>query len=422
MSTKRHSIEVVVGDMFESSAQTLVNTVNCVGVMGKGVALEFKKRFPDMFADYLHRCERGEVHLGRPYLYRTLIPPHVLNFPTKGDWRAAARLDDIVAGLEFLEAHYDEWGITSMAVPPLGCGHGGLDWSIVGPTLYQYLSRLSIPIELFAPYGTPHAELQLRYLQRSLSSAGASDDPSVAPAPRVDPAWIGLAATLARIEADPHHWPIGKTSFQKLAYFATVGGLPTDLKFTRGQYGPYAPGLTSIATRLMNNGLVEARPLGRMTAFVVGKTYDAAGRTHADELARWSEIIERLADLFARFPRTRDAELAATTHFSAAELERRLGRYPTEDEVVADVLDWKSDTRPPLKDAEVRGAMRSLAMLGWLKLGGGDEAAIDDFALAGLEVTGPRVPWPGTSEVDRVASRAASDGEGVLLRSGSKRT
>src|SRR4051794_32292522 len=89
LMTERSKVQVVIGDMFESDLQTLVNTVNCVGVMGKGVALEFKKRFPDMFEDYERRCLEGEVQLGRPYLYRRLLPPFVLNFPTKGDWRAA---------------------------------------------------------------------------------------------------------------------------------------------------------------------------------------------------------------------------------------------------------------------------------------------------------------------------------------------
>jgi O-acetyl-ADP-ribose deacetylase (regulator of RNase III) len=382
--TRRNNVEVVIGDLFESPAQTWVNTVNCVGVMGKGVALEFKKRFPDMFADYLERCERGEVQLGRPYLYRSLIPPYVLNFPTKGDWRAAARLDDIIAGLEYLKAHFEEWGITSLAVPPLGCGHGGLDWSIVGPTLYQHLHEFGIPVQLFAPYGTPHEELQPRYLQRTLASVGASDDPAAAPAPRLEPAWVALAATLARIHDDPHHWPIGKTSFQKLAYFATVAGLPTRLEFTKGPHGPYAQGLTSIASRLINNGLIEERKLGRMTAFALGTTYEAAERANADHLSQWAEVVDRLADLFARFPRTRDAELAASVHYSAASLERALGHPPTEEAVVEDVLAWKRDKDPPLKRDEVHAAIRTLAMLGWLRVVGGDEAALDDFALAGL--------------------------------------
>ncbi len=111
-------ITVVRGDLFKSKAQTLVNTVNCVGVMGKGIALGFKKRFPDMFADYVLRCEAGEVKLGQPYLYRSLLPPWVLNFPTKDHWRSVARLSDITNGLDHLTAHYTDWGIQSLAVPP----------------------------------------------------------------------------------------------------------------------------------------------------------------------------------------------------------------------------------------------------------------------------------------------------------------
>ena len=139
MTQPSNTVDVVVGDLFEAPAQTLVNTVNCVGVMGKGVALEFKKRFPAMYDDYVARCERDEVQLGQPYLYRNPEPPHVLNFPTKDHWRSVSKLKDIVAGLDYLEEHYHEWGITSLAVPPLGCGNGGLEWRIVGPTLYQHL-------------------------------------------------------------------------------------------------------------------------------------------------------------------------------------------------------------------------------------------------------------------------------------------
>src|SRR6266568_3518496 len=101
-------VRVQIGNMFESRVQTLVNTVNCVGVMGKGIALEFKREFPEMFADYEVRCRRGEVRLGRPYLYKRLVPPWVLNFPTKDHWRSVARLEDITRGLEHLGAHYRE--------------------------------------------------------------------------------------------------------------------------------------------------------------------------------------------------------------------------------------------------------------------------------------------------------------------------
>jgi O-acetyl-ADP-ribose deacetylase (regulator of RNase III) len=144
-------IRALVGNIFESKAQTLVNTVNCVGIMGKGLALEFKKHFPVMYEDYVVRCKAKGVRLGEPYLYSRLPSPWILNFPTKGHWRSASRISDIVSGLKYLEKHYHEWEITSLAVPALGCQNGLLEWHIVGPLLYQHLSRLDIPVELYAP-------------------------------------------------------------------------------------------------------------------------------------------------------------------------------------------------------------------------------------------------------------------------------
>jgi hypothetical protein len=114
-------VTVKVGELFDSKAQTLVNTV---GIMGKGIALGFKKRFPDMYEDYLQRCRAGQVRLGQPYLYRRSVLPWILNFPTKGHWRSVSRLSDIQRGLEYLEQHYREWGITSLAVAPVGLWPG----------------------------------------------------------------------------------------------------------------------------------------------------------------------------------------------------------------------------------------------------------------------------------------------------------
>ena len=379
------SVQVVVGDMFESSAQTLVNTVNTVGVMGKGVALEFKHRFPDMFEDYRQRCERGEVRLGKPYLYRRPGPPHILNFPTKGHWRAVSRLRDIVQGLEYLEAHLDEWGITSLAVPPLGCGQGGLDWSVVGPTLYQHLSRLSIPVQLFAPHGTPHGELEPRYLQRSLASASSSDITGVGTKPRLDAGWVALVAVLDRLQRDPHHWPVGKTTFQKLAYFATAAGVPTGLSFERGSYGPFSTDVAKVMSRLVNNDLLSQEKLGRMVSHRVGTTYPAAWRAYGADLERSSDAIDRVADLLARLRTTRSAEVAATVHFAATTMRAMDGSPPHERAVLDDVLAWKHAMKPPLAPEEVLLAMRSLAMLGWLELRPSPDLRTDEAALVGLD-------------------------------------
>lgn len=146
-------VTLVTGDLFASEAQTLVNAVNCVGVMGKGIALAFKRRFPEMFADYVARCQQGAVRLGDPYLYRGASLPWILNFPTKRHWRSPSRLEDIVAGLAYLEARYSDWGITSLALPALDCGAGQLSWDVVGPVLSDALSRFEIPVELYAPVG-----------------------------------------------------------------------------------------------------------------------------------------------------------------------------------------------------------------------------------------------------------------------------
>ncbi len=355
-------VNVNIGDLFSSKAQTLVNTVNCVGVMGKGIALEFKKRFPDMYEDYVRRCKHGLVKLGRPYLFRHLVPPWILNFPTKDHWRSVARLSDIVQGLEYLERHYRGWGITSLAVPPLGCGEGQLEWRVVGPTLYRHLNRFGALVELYAPFGTPQDELAASFLAPSSRKdvmVGAN-----APASRIEPSWVALVEVLFRIEKDRYHRPIGRTTFQKIAYFATESGIPTRLQYRRGSFGPFAPELKGLIVRLVNNGLIREERLGRMFAIRPGSTFGDARRAYATSLERWHGVIERLADLFARMD-THQAELAATVHFAARTLPRRNGE-PTERDVLNEVNKWKQKRRPPLDEAEVALGIRSLGMLGWM--------------------------------------------------------
>lgn len=168
-------MEIRTGSVLEADVQTVTNTVNCVGVMGKGIALEFRRRYPRMFAQYAARCARNDVLPGRPYVWRpgrqleffdAGIPPWVLNFPTKRHWTARSRVEDIVDGLRYLRRKYRRWGIKSLAVPPLGCGNGKLTWDEVGPILYYHLNWLKIPVLLYAPNGTPPEQLTSAYLDR----------------------------------------------------------------------------------------------------------------------------------------------------------------------------------------------------------------------------------------------------------------
>ncbi|MDQ2843821.1 MAG: macro domain-containing protein [Acidobacteriota bacterium] len=361
-----NQVVVRIGNIFDSRVQTLVNTVNCVGVMGKGIALEFRKRFSDMFQDYVLRCSKGEVQLGRPYLYTRLVSPRILNFPTKYHWRDVSRVSNITAGLAYLESHYRQWGITSMAMPPLGCGNGELDWNVVGPTLYDYLARLDIPVELYAPFGTPVDKLEPRFLKGRGTTIPIH--PNRAAEIRVQPGAVALAAILSRIHREPYHSRIGRVTFQKIAYFATEAGIPTGLKYRRGSFGPFSEDVKRLTARLINNDLVRETSSGKMYLIQPGETYRTARDVYREQLIEWRSKIERVADLFLRLPNTTMAEVSATAHYAAGDLERKLDRKVTELDVVDAVMEWKRRRRPPLDRTLVAHATRYLNALGWVSL------------------------------------------------------
>jgi len=381
--TETANIKVTIGDMFESDAQTLVNTVNTEGVMGKGIALQFRKRFPDMYDDYLVRCEQGEVRLGRPYIYKERLHPWIINFPTKKYWRSISRLEDIVEGLKYLEEHYQGWGVRSLAVPPLGCGEGGLEWRVVGRVLYRFLSELDIPVTLYAPFGTPSEQLSEEFLDSEVE--GPFDRGPV----RLPPSWVALVEILHRLEQEPYRWPVGRMMFQKIAYFATERGLPTNLEYSKSSYGPFASGVKRLTAQLMNNGLLTENkaPRGNMYVIRPGPAYAEGVEAYRDELGEWTEIIDQVADLFMRF-NTTQAEIAGTVHFAATRLVKApKGRKPTELQVFKAVKDWKIRREPPLKDPDVARMIRNLNVLGWVDLEPSDDLPlpedvfVDEFEL-----------------------------------------
>jgi len=140
----------VAGNLFEAPVQTLVNAVNTVGVMGKGIALTFKAIFPEMFREYRTICEREELKVGGLHLWRGPTR-YVLNFPTKEHWRNPSKLEYIEAGLRAFVRMYERAGIHSIAFPPLGCGNGELEFSVVRPVMERYLAPLPITVLVYAP-------------------------------------------------------------------------------------------------------------------------------------------------------------------------------------------------------------------------------------------------------------------------------
>lgn len=139
------------GNIFESEAETLVNAVNCVGIMGKGIALEFKNRYPKMFTEYQDMCSKNEMTIGRLHYYRDTTGISIINFPTKNHWRSKSNLEYVISGLDCFVKNYEKLGIKSIAFPALGCGNGGLSWETVEPIMYEKLKDLPIYIEVYSP-------------------------------------------------------------------------------------------------------------------------------------------------------------------------------------------------------------------------------------------------------------------------------
>jgi O-acetyl-ADP-ribose deacetylase (regulator of RNase III)/uncharacterized protein YwgA len=370
-------MKIQVGDILKSNAQTLVNTVNCVGIMGKGIALEFKNRFPDMFKDYIQRCERHEVQLGQPYLYKPLFGQQIVNFPTKEHWKSISKLRDIERGLDYLLEHYKQWGITSIAIPPLGCGNGQLEWRAVGPLIYRYATRMDIPVEIYAPYGTNPAELTEAFLE----AEGATTPTRGARISRraFNPAWLGLIEIVRRIQQQPYHWPVGRVVFQKIAYVATREGLPTGFTYRRSSFGPYSSELKLAEAQLINSNLMQEERFGRMFAVRVGPAFEEMKRDYDRLLNKYTGSVEKTTDLFVRVD-TKQAEILATVIFAADELKANGTEQSrvSEMDVLDAVMKWKQRRRPPLNETSVASTIRNLGMLGWLDVEPDDKLPIPE--------------------------------------------
>lgn len=307
-------IERGTGNLLTADAEAIVNTVNTVGVMGKGIALQFKRAFPANFRAYQAACKRGEVKLGHVWTFDTGVlgsRRYILNFPTKQHWRSPSRLQDIAAGLESLVRTADELNLASLAIPALGCGNGGLSWSDVRPLIEQACARMPrVRTVIYAPEGAPPPEAM----------------PNATPQPPLTRSRaVLIAAThryLERARLQEVRDGVSELEIQKLAYFLQVFGAPLRLDFVRGTYGPYAPRLGPTLDSMEGHHLTGLGDRSaRVTEFVpinpVPESAEAAGIL----VSRHSEDRDRLASLLRLvegFETPYSLELLATVHFASA--------------------------------------------------------------------------------------------------------
>ncbi|MCI0558816.1 MAG: macro domain-containing protein, partial [Nitrososphaera sp.] len=240
-------IKFVQGDIFQSKAETLIATVNCVGIMGKGLAKEFRLRYPEMYREYVKICKKGELRKGRLFHFKDLHSA-ILCFPTKDNWKGPSKYEFVEEGLKALVANYEKWQISSLAIPPLGCGLGGLDWDRVKSLIKKYLSHLPIEIEVYEPLvGAERIPSRNPFRKRGRIKL----TPSLV--------YTGEIIRIAR-KAFPSDMPIGRLLLQKIAFFAQMAGLPIKLEFTEFEFGPYDRTLKYNVDRLEGLFVRDASP------------------------------------------------------------------------------------------------------------------------------------------------------------------
>lgn len=355
---------IKIGDIFESKCSTIVNTVNCVGVMGKGIALKFKEAYPEMYLDYAKKCAAGLIKVGTPYIYRNADGRKILNFPTKDHWRSPSRLSYIVDGLNWFIENYKEYDIDSIAFPPLGCGNGGLTWDVVGPVMYQKLSQLPINVEIYAPFGVSRSEITAEYLSQNAYEYDIKGKANS----KVNSKWYLILETIRELNERTYSLKVGRTIYQKICYVITRNGVDTGFTFVKGSYGPYSTDVKDSITALANANLIIEKPLGRMISLSVSDDVVIKKDRFTDK--EWA-ATEKTIDLFGRIKSTEQAEMIATVLFSYDELAKNESRISDKD-VYDFVIQWKPHWKTD-KNYEVCDTIHNMAMLSLISITHSDE-------------------------------------------------
>ncbi len=346
-------IERTTGDILAENAEALVNSVNCVGVMGRGIALQFKRAFPENFKAYAEACKHGEVRPGRMFVFETgqlSNPRYIINFPTKRHWRGRSRIEDIDAGLESLAHVIRERDVKSVAVPPLGSGLGGLEWRRVRPRIEAALREMQdVRIVLFEPGGEPGSK----------RASSSRDVPKMTPGRAV---LIGLMDQYLRGLVEPF---VTLLEIHKLMYFMQESGQLLRLRFQQGTYGPYAENLRHVLREIDGHFISGYGDGGdtpeRCLDLVPGAVADALLflTDHPATQARFGKVVR----LVEGFETPLGLELLATVHWVAA-------NHPdsNEREVVQRTYAWNERKRQ-FSERQIRLALGVLREQGWLARG-----------------------------------------------------
>jgi O-acetyl-ADP-ribose deacetylase (regulator of RNase III) len=338
------------GDLLKQyDVDAIVNTVNCVGVMGKGIALQFKKKWPENFKAYANACESGIVKPGKMFIYHAgalATPKYIVNFPTKNHWKGSSHVEYIQDGLKDLIEQIKILNIRSIAIPPLGCGNGGLDWQLVKPLIINaFFTIPDVEVSLFEPVATPIANDMVINTKR----------------PRMTP---GRAAILKVLDTYRElNYGLSKIEVQKLAYFLQEAGENLSLQFVKHEYGPYAHNLNHVLNRMdghfiygVGDGDVESEIAPDKNALEEAER-SIKSMEHHDLHAH----VSRVARLIEGFQSPYGMELLATVHWVAT-----CEQADTIEKAIQAVKAWNERKSRLMKMEHIKIAWDRLTAQSWI--------------------------------------------------------
>lgn len=344
-------IEYTSGNILFADVEALVNTVNCVGIMGRGIALQFRNGFPENFKAYEAACQRQEVQPGRMFVYATGElgnPKYIINFPTKRHWRGKSRIEDIDSGLLDLQAVIRRLNIRSIAIPPLGSGLGGLDWNDVKPRIHEAMQALpEVAVHVYEPKGAPTSDTMVHSRDVPKMTAGRA-------------ALVELISRYLNGLLDPS---VSLLEVHKLMYFMQEAGEPLRLKFKQAHYGPYAENLRHVLSTIEGHfvsGYADGGDAPDKTLELVPGAVEEASQfltQHSETRTRFDKVAELVDGFESPF----GLELLSTVHWVTKETVT-----PSVEEVTQRVYAW-SERKQQFTQRQIGLAMNVLSQKGWME-------------------------------------------------------
>jgi O-acetyl-ADP-ribose deacetylase (regulator of RNase III) len=346
-------IKFTSGDILRADAEAIVNTVNCVGVMGRGIALQFKKAWPSNFKAYATACKQNEVKPGSMFIVETgqlTNPQYIINFPTKRHWRGASKIEDVELGLNALVQDIKAKGIKSIAIPPLGSGLGGLDWAEVRPLIEAKLNDLDdVDVLIYEPKGAPENDKMAKSRKVPKMTAGRA-------------VLIELMQRYLGGLLDP---TVTLLEVHKLLYFMQSTGEPLRLEYQKAMYGPYAQNLRHVLNAIEGHfvsGYADGGDAPEKELKLIPGAVDEAKaflKQHPDTLARF----EKVAALVEGFESPFGLELLASVHWVK---EQENGQGPVD--VVQKIHSW-NERKQQFTPRQIGLAIKTLSEKNWVNVG-----------------------------------------------------